>query len=324
MRQRGLRTAVLAAALVTPLRAGAQTGRAAPPAQTPVEVTTTLSRTAAWVGDRILYTVELRTLPQFDIVLEDLGEDRLRVEGGEVQAVEESQETGGPRGLRRVRFTLVANRADATSLRVPALVVRYYERRDDQTPGAPSGQVIVPAAAVPIRSTLPDGGAVEGPRSPTSFRLAPRWLRLAGPVGITLILVTILPVLLYLLRAGPRARAAWGRIKAMRERRRRRHAFADVKVLAPSSDADRIAAFERLDAFLRDHLEANAAVPAFALTPGELGQALAVRGGAFDPEDVQRLLETCERARYAPAAPSHDDWTNAVQEAEHIVSHGGR
>jgi hypothetical protein len=162
---------------------------------------------------------------------------------------------------------------------------------------------------------------VAGPRSPTALRSAPPLLRFAAPVGVTLIVLTILPVLLYILRAGPRARAAWGRVNALRERRRRREAFADVKELAPSSDGERIAAFERLDAFVRDHLEGNAGVPAFALTPEEMRHALAAKGEAFAPEGVQRLLETCERARYAPTAPSHVEWTDAVRDAEQILQH---
>lgn len=328
MRQRIRGTLVLAAVLASSAAPRAQRATT-PPAPTggptPVEIHTALSRTAAWVGDQVIYTIELRTLPAFDIVLDDLSQERLRVEGGEVVAAESAYGESGRRAVRRVRYTVLLNGTNVTALRIPALVVRYYERSGDGAAGrAPSGEVIVPSAAVAVRSTLPDGGTVTGPRIPGDLRGAPRWLGLARPVGLGFIVLTIVPVLLWILQAGPHARSAWARFLAAQERRRRRTAFAEVQALAPSSDADRVAAFQQLDAFVRGHLEGHAGVPALALTPGEMRLALEGRGGAFAPEAAERLLAACERARYAPDPPSAGDWSDAVRGAEDILRHGPR
>src|SRR5262245_25960823 len=53
----------------------------------PVEVRTSLNRTAVWVGDLVSYSIELRCAPQVDIVTEDLASERLKVDGLEIRDV---------------------------------------------------------------------------------------------------------------------------------------------------------------------------------------------------------------------------------------------
>src|SRR5205814_2635658 len=110
---------------------------AARPANTPpaVEVHTSVSRTAVWVGDPVTYSIELRCAPQVDIVTEDLATDRLKVDGLEIRDVaidRDANETG--RLSYRVTYSLVTFNLDAMNLKIGEIPVRYSIRRPGQRP----------------------------------------------------------------------------------------------------------------------------------------------------------------------------------------------
>ena len=191
-------TAIVAAVIACLVNAGATS------AQVPVEVRTTVSRSAVWPGDRTIFTVELRCAPQFDILFDDLAAGRLRVDGGEVVDVQEDHDERGQ--LRRFRYTLVTYRVDIPEMRIAAFPVRYYMRRAGGVQGAPAGQVMVPPTLVAVRSVIPDGEGTPTVRVPAGFRPAPRYLALAQPLGLTLIALAIVPVIVMSIDVAGRAR----------------------------------------------------------------------------------------------------------------------
>ena len=204
-----------------------------PSAQTtPVEVRTSLSQTAMWLGDRAIYTVELRCAPQFDVLLDDLAAARVRVDGGDVVAVREDHEENAERLIRRFHYTLVTYRVDTSEMRVAPITVRYFQRGAGGVQGAPAGQVIVHPAFVAVRSVIPDSEGVPALRIPETLRPAPAYLKLAQPLGLLLIATAIVPVaFLTIDLAGA---AAHGPFRIRRNRRRDRVARGP-EALSPAS-----------------------------------------------------------------------------------------
>src|SRR5262245_13963018 len=121
----------LAGSLVLALSAATAAQEKAPakPAP-PVEVHTSVSHTAVWVGDRVTYSIELRCAPQVDIVTEDLATERLKVEGLEIRdiAIDRDASEAG-RLTYRVTYSLVTFNVEAPGLTIGAIPVRYSIRR---------------------------------------------------------------------------------------------------------------------------------------------------------------------------------------------------
>jgi hypothetical protein len=312
---RALRVIVVFAALILqPHSATAQT-----PA---VDVRTSFSRTAVWVGDRTVYTVELRCVPQVDVLLDDLAGGRVRVDGGDIVAVNEDHEDGPLGRVRRFRYTIATYRIDVPEIRIAAIPVRYFERRAGDVQGAPAGQVTVPPAAVPIRSAIPDSDGVPPVRVPAALRPTPSYLGIAQSAGLALMALVIVPFVLWSIDIGGRGRQAWTRWRARRSRRPPRESLEDLRATAIASDAERIDAFSRLNALVRSHLSHTTGVTAEALTPAEIRAALEKRNLPYTA--VETLLNACERARFAPDPPAPSAWDDALREAEEIVSGGRR
>ena len=309
-------TAIVAAVIACLVNAGATS------AQVPVEVRTTVSRSAVWPGDRTIFTVELRCAPQFDILFDDLAAGRLRVDGGEVVDVQEDHDERGQ--LRRFRYTLVTYRVDIPEMRIAAFPVRYYMRRAGGVQGAPAGQVMVPPTLVAVRSVIPDGEGTPTVRVPAGFRPAPRYLALAQPLGLILIALAIVPVIVMSIDVAGRARRMWERFRVRRSGRQHRGTLEDLRATAPGSDTERIQAFDRLDELVREHLTFATGINAQALTPAEIRHAVEQRAPTRPAADIEDLLAACERARYAPDPPDAEAWTDALQGAEQVLGAEGR
>jgi hypothetical protein len=295
----------------------------APKAETPVEIRTAVNRTAVWVGDRVTYTIEFRCAPGVDLLLDDLAKERLAITGGEIIGLESDRGVSpAGRAIHRMRLTLVTHAIDAAAITMAAIPVRYYAATPGQraSSGAPAGQVTVPPLAVAVRSTLPATNAEIALRPPAELRPAPAYLRLAEPIGLALVIVAILPLVLGNLDLARRVRAFRSRHHERRARKTQRGSFAQIRELEPMSDTARIEAYERLDTFLRDHLDGSTGIAARSLTPVEVQHAVESRAPWLTPHDVGGLLDACERARYDREPPTADDWREAVRRAEEVVT----
>jgi hypothetical protein len=291
------------------------------PAQVPVQVRTSLSRTAMWIGDHALYTVDIDLSGNFDVLEDDLASARLRVEGGEIAGFESVSDDRGGRRRRRITYTIVTYSVDASDVRVAAVPVRYYARQTgvDSTRLAPAGSVTVPAATIGIRSSLPASGVLPAPRIPASVRPSPSYLRYAQWIGLALIALVIVPVAIAsadLRRHALDARAWW-----QERRQRRAHVLSldTLKLVDPRSGAELVEAYARLDAVVRDYLESATGTPAKALTPQELRTALERSAPALPHAEIESLLVRCEDARYAQVPPPAEDWPKDLGTAEVIV-----
>src|SRR5262245_20188673 len=165
----------------------------------PVEIRTSVNRTAVWAGDPITYTVELTCPPKIDILTDDLAAERLPLTGLELLGSEPERDASNPeRLIHRVRYRLVAYEPDAASIGVGAIPVRYYvqeagKKADD---GVPAGEVKVPPLVLSLRSTIAEGTTAQL-RDDRGMRPLPRWVPFARPVGIGLVVFAAAPVALW-------------------------------------------------------------------------------------------------------------------------------
>lgn len=325
---------VLTLACVQPVESAAQspdkstkpataTKKEAAPA--PVQIKTYIDRTAVWVGDHATYTVEFRTARDVEILADDLNPDRLRLGGLEVVSFATERDESVPEQVtHRMVYELVTYEFDAPELTVAPIPVRYSIRQPGQRPedALPAGEIVVPPLTLAVRSTIPASGEKVAIRDDRPIEPLPRLLRLAQPVGIGLLVVSVLPVALGAAGLARRIRQARARRPFRRSLKERRAAFEQIKAMEMTSDADRRDGYGRLDSWIREQVQHATGIAAAGLTPQELPGALRKPPKSLDVTEVQRLLSECERARYAPDMPPADRWPSMLMDAEQLLRAG--
>lgn len=285
-------------------RAVAVGGPAEDPKAPTVQVRTSLNRTAVWVGDPIVWTVELICAPTFDIVTDDLAADKLELVGMQL-AGSNTERSIGDEGvlIHRVQYHLRSYEIATPALRTAPLSVRYYARRPGQRPEdmAPAGEVEVPGALLAWRSTIPDDVQTVALRDGRSAEEVPVILRVARPVGLVFVLVSVAPA------------ALWGasRIRTAHTTRDRRpsprasrnetlSALESLRAAETATEADRREAYGRLNVVLRRHVAETTGLPALALTSEEIAERLRASGTRVPGDGVAEALAECDQARYGP------------------------
>jgi hypothetical protein len=314
------RVAVLGALLVVSLFRGASA--AAPP----VQVHSSVDRTAIWVADRLTYTVDLVCDKGIDVLLDDLAKEKLRVNGLEILSSDSSATTdANERTTHRLRYVLTTYRVDSPALSIEPIAVRYYTRRPGQRlqDMAPAGEVSVPGAVVAFRSTLPDAQPLYALRDARSS--APRhplFVR-AQPIGLALVIISLAPALL-VAGAAVRRRTARtsGRPSARRVRKEKLDRLERLRALDVGTEAERRHAYDEISTAVREHVAAVSGVPATGLTAAELGAALDGARARVPRETVTSLLASCDAARYGPPAaiPSAEQTREALAAAEQVLA----
>lgn len=313
---------MVAAALATAVFAQAPARVAAP------RVASGVDRTAMWVADRVVFTVEIACAPGVDILLDDLAKEKLRVNGLEVLSTEASVTTdAADRTTHTVRYVLTTYRVDNAAPSIEPMSVRYYARRPGERlqDVAPAGDVQVPGASLAFRSTLPENQpelAIRDGRAPQPRRGV--FVR-ASEVGLALVIVSLVPAIL-VAAATVRRRVAGkpARRSARQTKQDQRATLERLRTLDVATPAERRRACEEISAAVRAYLESHAHIPAAALTAGEIETALAARSGRIPRETVVGLLRACDQARYGPqdAMLSAEACREALGSAEHVL--GGR
>lgn len=320
---------LVAALAAAPARTSAQTP-ATQVEQGGVSIATAFDRPAMWVADRVTYTIEITCRPGVDILVDDLSRDKLKLTGLEVIGGDTARQTGTGDVIRyEFRYVLTTYRVDVPTLTIAPLPVRYYARREGDRPAdaAPAGIVQVPGGAIAFRSLLPD----DQPSYPVrdSRPVPPRLLmyRVLQPIGLGLILLSIVPV--GLMAAGLVRRAREGRPRAAKRspretRQATRAAFDVVRAADPDTVDARRAAFARLDALVRAHITDVCGVPTPGLTPAEIEEVLQTCASSLPVELSASVLTSCELARYAPPEllPSADVWRDTLTQAEQVLAAG--
>lgn len=302
--------------------AGAAVAQALP---ADVTVRTSLDRTAMWVADRVTYTVEITCKRGVDVLADDLSRDKLKTEGLEVIGGDTDRRSA-PDGatIYQFHYVLTTYRTDVPTLKVAPLRVRYAVTRAGQRveDAAPAGEVQVPGATIALRSVLPDDQDLSGIRSEKPPHARPMWFAELQPIGIGLIIVSIVPALLAIAALVRRTRRPSVRRSARAVRHETRASLEAVRTMDVDTAEGRREVFTHLDALVREHLRDVCGVAGASLTPHEVPFALATTGTRVPAELVASVLATCELARYAPphAIPSVDACRQAVDQAEQVIS----
>jgi hypothetical protein len=266
-----------------------------------VDAQARLDRSAVWVADRFTYTVRITCLHGVDILTPDLGKDKLRLDGPEVIGVDIARSDRG-NGVTEytVRYQLTTYRVDPPTQKIGDLSVRYYVKRPGQRldDAAPAGEVLIPGTMVAVRSLLPDS------QDTAMFRDArpalPRRARFAllQPVGLGLVIVSIVPAALWAAALVGRVRSRRARRSARQVHREERASIDALRAIDVATERGRREAYDEMHALVRRHLRDACGVQADGLTPAEIGPALSLRRQGAPVESIVSLLGACERARY--------------------------
>nr|AAP58545.1 hypothetical protein [uncultured Acidobacteriota bacterium] len=284
-----------------------------------------VDRTAMWVADRVTYTVTIVCPPGVEILLDDVAKEKLKANGFDIVSGDTAVSSDGSgRTTHELRFVLTTYRVDMPSLSIEPIQVRYYAR----VPGAPrqdvapAGELLVPGAAVALRSTLPEGQSDYELRDGRPAASRPAFATRAQPAGIALVVMSIAPAAFGALQLLRRRRVGRPAGRSMRTRRQEQQAaLARLGSLETSSEADRRRAYDEVSGALKAYLEARTGLPAAALTTAEIEAALAEGGGELQRERIGSLLAACDAARYAAPEemPSAEACSEVVSAAAQVL-----
>ena len=295
---------VLGLAAVTPLSAQPPRPVAEPeraPAPPDIHVRSSLSQTAAWVGDPLEFVVEIETAPGVEIVADDLLPEKLVVEGLEL-GPSTSSETPRADGWRVLRRQYRVTAWDTTPpKRIGEITLRFRRPVTAATAdgSAPGTEVKVPGAVLPVRSTLPDDGSADGTRDHLTRVPPPGWLAWLRPAGLGLVILGLAPVALWMVAFVRRPRLARPRPSSRSLHARVKTLFDELAVIDIGSPDGRRRAYDRIDGDVRAYLAEAEGVPATALTADELRPRLAT-SRRVQGDGLCDILAECEHARYAP------------------------
>ncbi|MGE5244663.1 MAG: hypothetical protein ACM3SQ_10595 [Betaproteobacteria bacterium] len=299
-------------------------GRAAD-AKTPIVVRTSLDRTAVWVADHVTYGIDVACARGVDILDEDLAKDKLKLEGLDLLASATSVETATDgTTIHHFRYTLTTYQVDRPALTIAPLSLRYYVRRPGQRleDAAPAGEVEVPAAVIAYRSMLPDAQDSYDLRDAPPPQVRPRRFALAQPVGLGLVIASIVPFGFVAAAAVRRRGLPAARRSARQVHEDEQATLEALRALDLTTAEGRRAAYSRMNELVRQHLREACDVAGQSLTPAEVEPALAARATSVPAGSVTALLAACELARYAPpdALPSADQCRTALDQTAEILA----
>ena len=292
-----------------------------------VAVRSSVDRSAIWIGDRFSFIVDVDCSHGTDILTDDLSRDRLQLDELDVRGVEETREDRGDgRTVYRFTYRLTTYSFEPATKRIGEMRLRYYVRRPGQRPEdiVPAGEVIVPGAMGVVRSLLPDDMNTaryrsERPPVPRAAALA-----MLQPIGIGLVIVSIVPAALWMVALQRRWHHRRRRQSVKQLRHDERASLDDVRALDVEAEAGRREAFDRLSALVRRHVTGAWGVNADGLTPAEISSALSAEGKGEVSAEATVFLDTCEKARYGrpEELPSRGACLAAIDQAERLIGLG--
>ena len=286
-----------------------------------------MDRSAVWIGDRFSFIVDVDCSHGTDIVTDDLSRDRLQLQELDVLGVEETREDRGDGHIvYRFTYRMTTYSFEPPTKLIGEMRLRYYVRSPGQRPEdiEPAGEVIVPRSMVVVRSLLPDDTNEARYRSerPPVPRIAA--LGLLQPLGIGLVIVSIVPAVLWMVAL----QRQWHHRRRRQSVRQLRHdertSLDDVRALDVEAEAGRREAFDRLSALVRRHVTGAWGVSADGLTPVEIAAALSAEGKGEVSAEATTFLDTCEKARFGRSEelPSLSACRAAIDQAEQLIGLG--
>ena len=286
-----------------------------------------LDHTAMWVADRVRYTIELTCRRGMDVLTDDLSRDKLKLEGLEVVGTDTLRQTLADNTVRYwFTYELTTYRVDMPMLSVAPLTVRYYVRRSGQRleDSPPAGDVAVPGAVIAFRSVLPDDQPAYSIRDVRGTEKRRTAFSALQPIGLGLIVASIVPAGLFGLAVVARARTRTVRRSARQVRHEERESLDAVRSVETTTEAGRREILGRVDTLVRQHLRDVCGIPGHALATPEIAPALEARGARMPTELVVSLLTACETAKYGPPGvpTTADACRDAIAQAEQVLAAG--
>ncbi len=289
-----------------------------------VEIRSGVDRTAVWIGDHVRFTVDVECAPRIEILTDDLAAEKLKLKGLEIVSTD-TERTPLPSGGVAYRFVyeLVTYDVGLSDLTVDDLSVRYYTRQTEQRPDkvVPSGEAKVTGVMLAWRSTLPAMAPPDAVRDQRRGSDLPAALAFVRPVGIGLLMVSAMPVGVWLAAWLWRVKPQHRRSRARETEHATREALDALQAADVAGESARKQAYGRLDALLRAHITATTGVSASSLTAREIDERLDRNDSRLSAGAVRRLLGECEQARYAPPGqmPSAERFREALTGARQFV-----
>ena len=284
-----------------------------------IEVRTSLSQTAIWIGNTVTFTVSLTCKPGVDVLQEDLGADKLTLDGLQVVGhALQRRVTADARTHYEVVYQLTTFEPGAETLSIGDWTVRYTTGSEVQGVSRAASDLRIPGAVLAWRSALPAALKALEARSGRAVVAAPSWWRAAGPAGLASLVVsaTIFGWLLF-------SRLSAGRTRKPRRSLHRESArdlrgtIKDLRATDIGSTAQRLTAYATLEAAVRRHVASVTSVPGLALTPGECRERLTAIPAPFPADAIGRILGDCQEARYQPVeqVPGEDRFRATLEAA---------
>jgi hypothetical protein len=292
-----------------------------------VAVRSSVDRSAVWIGDRFSFIVDVDCSHGTDILTDDLSRDRLQLQELDVLGVDETREDRGDgRTVYRFTYHLTTYSFEPPTKMIGEMRLRYYVGRPGQRPEdiEPAGEVIVPRSMVVVRSLLPDDTNEARYRSERPPVARAAVFDILQPLGIGLVIVSIVPAVLWAVALQRR----WHHRRRRQSTRQLRHdertSLDDVRALDVEAEAGRREAFARLSALVRRHVTGTWGVSANGLTPAEISSALSAEGKGEISAEATTFLDACEKARFGRSeeVPSVSACRAAIDQAEQLIGLG--
>jgi hypothetical protein len=284
-----------------------------------VRVQTALSQTALWAGQVVTYTVTLTCRPTVDILQGDLDADKVALEGLQVvgQTLNRRVLSDGSTQYVVV-YRLTTFEPGVAAIGIGDWTVRYAIGAAVGA-SAPAQELRVPGAALAWRSALPDEPKTLDLRGDRAVEPVSGWWRYTRSIALGLIFTAVFAVgTLLVTRVAsrrPRDKGRKARRDSARDLRNTLIELGDADVTTPAA---RVSAYERLETAVRRYAGEVTALPAAALTPVELRQR--ANGTPFSMDELSRILESCQRARFVPPerVPDAADFRATLESAAQL------
>lgn len=289
-----------------------------------IDVQTSVSRTALWVGSLATYTVTLTCRSGVDVLQEDLGADRLPVSGLQVAShtVDRNLLSDG-RVLYVVAYQLRTFEPGAEAVGVGDWTVRYVAGTPAAGASAPARELRIPGAALAWRSALPAALNTLDVRDRRHPEPPPAWWQAARSAGVALLAVSAATfgwIVMTRVAAGraPKAKRRGGKESA----RDLDSTLSALRQASVASAGERKSAYATLEAAVRRRAGDLGGWPGAALTASEFQSRLSAQPAVLPAEALGRILIDCERARYQPIdrLPSVQDFHATLDAAEQLFA----
>ncbi len=296
-----------------------------PPPPSGMSYTTSLDRTAVWVGDQFHYMITVDYSPEFEFVLDNLGKENVNMDPFPViDVTKETRTLSNDKKRLLVDITLANFSLNQAEARIPQMTL-YYFRRDQHTSGAEQAAakgLTVAGPMIGLRSTLPPNPADIRDSATVVGWARSRWVvPIAGFTALACLLAWLGWEVFFLVKRRGTAPGPDRRISMETVRARWASGvpsdFSDSQVTREFFDRSH----QDLKEYLSHYLETDTA----GLTAEEIREKMQLLGTSSDVTlKVAKVLGACEAVRYSRngIAANAESARGMAQDVREILSLG--